>query len=52
MIFARYLPSQTSGRISKIGDVAVREALYMMTKPLNDCSQLKSWAMRIASEPA
>jgi transposase len=41
------------GRISKIGDAAVREALYqaahvMLTKPLKGCSQLKSWAMRIA----
>ena len=42
-----------SGRISKIGDPAVREALYqaahvMLTKPTRGCSQLKSWAMRIA----
>ena len=42
-----------SGRISKIGDAAVREALYqaahiMLTKPLAGCSQLKGWAMRIA----
>jgi transposase len=42
-----------TGRISKIGDAAVREALYqaahvMLTKPLKGCSQLKSWAMRIA----
>jgi transposase len=42
-----------SGRISKIGDAAVREALYqaahvMLTKPLKGCSELKSWAMRIA----
>ena len=42
-----------SGRISKIGDASVREALYqaahvMLTKPLKGCSQLKSWAMRIA----
>jgi transposase len=42
-----------SGRISKIGDAAVREALYqaahiMLTKPLKGCSQLKSWAMRLA----
>ena len=42
-----------SGRISKIGDAAVREALYqaahvMLTKPIKGCSQLKSWAMRIA----
>jgi transposase len=42
-----------SGRISKIGDAAVREALYqaahvMLTKPVKGCAALKSWAMRIA----
>jgi transposase len=42
-----------SGRISKIGDAAVREALYqaahtMLTKAVKGCSELKSWAMRIA----
>jgi transposase len=42
-----------SGRISKIGDASVREALYqaahvMLTKPVKDCSELKGWAMRIA----
>ena len=42
-----------SGRISKIGDASVREALYqaahiILTKPIKGCSQLKSWAMRIA----
>jgi transposase len=42
-----------SGRISKIGDAAVREALYqaahvMLTKPLKGCTDLKSWAMRLA----
>ena len=42
-----------TGRISKIGDAAVREALYqaahvMLTKPVKGCSALKSWAMRIA----
>jgi len=42
-----------SGRISKIGDASVREALYqaahvMLTKPVKGCPQLKSWAMRIA----
>jgi transposase len=42
-----------TGRISKIGDAAVREALYqaahvMLTKPVKGCSHLKSWAMRIA----
>jgi len=42
-----------SGRISKLGDASVREALYeaahiMLTKPIKGCVQLKSWAMRIA----
>jgi transposase len=42
-----------TGRISKIGDSSVRAALYeaahiMLTKPLKGCTQLKSWAMRIA----
>jgi len=42
-----------SGRISKIGDASVRDALYqaahvMLTKPVKGCTQLKSWAMRIA----
>ena len=42
-----------TGRISKIGDSSVRTALYeaahiMLTKPLKGCTQLKSWAMRIA----
>ena len=42
-----------TGRISKIGDSAVRTVLYeaahiMLTKPVKGCSQLKSWAMRIA----
>ncbi|MFH0303518.1 IS110 family transposase [Bradyrhizobium sp. 31Argb] len=42
-----------TGRISKIGDGAVRTALYeaahiMLTKPVKGCAQLKSWAMRIA----
>jgi transposase len=42
-----------SGRISKIGDASVREALYqaahvMLIKPVKGCTQLKSWAMRIA----
>ncbi len=51
----RYQSGETdrSGRISKNGDAAVREALYqaahvMLTKPVKGCSQLKSWAMRIA----
>jgi transposase len=42
-----------TGRISKIGDASVRTALYeaahiMLTKAVKGCSQLKSWAMRIA----
>jgi len=42
-----------TGRISKIGDRSVRTALYeaahiMLTRPIKGCSQLKSWAMRIA----
>jgi transposase len=42
-----------TGRISKLGDGAVRTVLYeaahiMLTKPVKGCSQLKSWAMRIA----
>jgi len=40
-------------RISKIGDAAVREALYqaahiILATPVKGCSHLKSWAMRIA----
>jgi transposase len=42
-----------TGRISKIGDASVREALYraahvMLTKPVRNCSALKGRAMRIA----
>jgi transposase len=42
-----------SGRISKVGDAAVREALYqaahvILTKPIRNCTALKSWATRIA----
>ena len=42
-----------TGRISKIGDASVREALYqaahvMLTTPVKGCTELKSWAMRIA----
>ena len=42
-----------SGGISKIGDAAVRAALYesahiMLTKPIKGCTALKAWAMRIA----
>ena len=45
--------TDVSGRISKVGDAAVREALYqaahvMLTKPVKGCTELKSWAMRIA----
>jgi len=41
------------GRISKIGDRAVRTALYeaahiILTKPLKGATALKSWAMRLA----
>jgi transposase len=51
----KYQSGQTdvTGRISKIGDATVRTALYeaahiVLTKPIKGCSQLKSWAMRIA----
>ena len=51
----KYQSGQTdyTGRITKIGDASVREALYqaahiMLTKPLRNCTELKSWAMRIA----
>ena len=42
-----------SGRISKIGDASIREALYeaahiILTKPIKGCAQVKSWATRIA----
>ncbi len=42
-----------TGRISKIGDASVRAVLFeaahtILTKPLKGCTQLKSWAMRIA----
>jgi transposase len=42
-----------SGRISKIGDASVREALYeaahlILTKPIRGCVRFKSWATRIA----
>jgi transposase len=45
--------TDVTGRISKIGDASVREALYqaahvMLTKPVKGCTALKSWAMRIA----
>jgi transposase len=51
----KYQSGQTdyTGRISKIGDAAVRTALYeaahiMLIKPIKGCTALKSWAMRIA----
>jgi transposase len=51
----KYQSGQTdyTGRITKIGDASVREALYqaahvMLTKPVKNCTELKSWAMRIA----
>jgi transposase len=52
---SRYQSGETdrSGRISKIGDGAVRAVLYesahiILTKPIKGCAGLKSWAMRIA----
>ncbi len=51
----KYQSGETNytGRISKIGDAAVREALYqaghvILTKPVKGCAELKAWAMRIA----
>jgi transposase len=51
----RYQSGETdyTGRISKIGDAAVREALYqaghiILTKPVKGCPQLKAWGLRIA----
>jgi transposase len=51
----RYQSGETdhTGRISKVGDASVREALYqaahvMLTKAVRGCTELKSWAMRIA----
>jgi transposase len=51
----RYQSGETDriGRISKIGDGSVRAALYeaghvILTKPVKGCTDLKSWAMRIA----
>jgi transposase len=45
--------TEFTGGISKIGDASVRTALYeaahiMLTKPVKGCSQLKSWAMKLA----
>ena len=42
-----------SGRISKIGDVSARTALYeaantILTKPLKGATSLKSWGMKLA----
>jgi transposase len=52
---SRYQSGETdrSGRISKTGDGSVRAALYesahiILTKPIKGCTNLKSWAMRIA----
>lgn len=51
----RYQSGKTdrSGRITKVGDAVVREALYqaahiILTKAVKGCTKLKSWAMRIA----
>ncbi len=51
----KYQSGQTdvTGQISKIGDATVRTVLYeaahiMLIKPIKGCSELKSWAMRIA----
>jgi transposase len=45
--------TDVDGRISKIGDAAVRAALYeaahiILIKPLKGCTALKSWAMKLA----
>src|ERR1700744_4253500 len=55
LIPRKYQSGETdyTGRISKVGDASVREALYqaahsMLTKPVKGCAGLKSWAMRIA----
>ena len=45
--------TEINGRISKIGDGAVRTALFeaaniILIKPLKGCTALKSWAMKIA----
>jgi len=52
---SRYQSGETDrcGRISRIGDAAVRAALYdaahvMLTKPVKGATALKSWAMRLA----
>ena len=42
-----------TGRISKIGDASVRVVLHeaahvILTKPVKGCTELKSWAMRVA----
>src|SRR5262249_27098041 len=55
----RYQSGETdySGRISKIGDVSVRTALYeaanaILTKPLKGATALKSWGMKWPSAQA
>jgi transposase len=52
---AKYQSGETdfTGRISKVGDAAVRAALYeaahiILVKPLKGCTALKSWAMKLA----
>jgi transposase len=51
---SKYQSGQTdiNGRITKLGDAAVRAALYeaahiIATKPIRGCSGLKSWVMRL-----
>jgi transposase len=45
--------TDVTGRITKIGDSSVRTALYqaahvIVTQPIKGCSNLKSWAMKLA----
>ena len=45
--------TDVTGRITKIGDRSVRTALYqaahvILTRPMKGCSNLKSWAMKLA----
>jgi transposase len=45
--------TDVTGRITKIGDRSVRTALYeaahvILTQPIKGCSNLKSWAMKLA----
>jgi transposase len=55
----RYQSGETdvSGRISRIGDAAVRAVLYegahvILTTPVEGCTALKSWVMRIKESAA